>query len=142
MREGTGAKTMSQFSLLHLSEAVKVLIPQIIPLLPQKRCFKHEKSHDSLLVSLEILRLLHNSPYRKCWFRFVKIHFFPSLPSYTQIYLRLERLGNVLDPYQQHPQRLGQSGTVLAQLRHVLDRTASRGACPPHGPGRPLGPDR
>ena len=50
MRKRTDAKTLSQLSLLHLSKAVGVLIPQIVPLLPRKRCFKDEKSHDSLLI--------------------------------------------------------------------------------------------
>lgn len=84
-------------------EAVKQLQTHLQPLIPKKYCFPHEKASDDLLCALEVLRLLNKHPYRKSWFDFVRLNFFTVLPSYTQIYLRLERLGTAIEAYVQRP---------------------------------------
>ena len=52
---------------------------------------------------LEVLRVLHKHPYRSVWFTLILVNFYPDLPSYTQIYLRLERLGYLIESWHQVP---------------------------------------
>ena len=90
-----------------IKEAIQALIPRLIKLIPPKLHFEHEKSSDVELLALELLRLWNKQPYRKNWFVFMKLNFFPNLPSYTQIYHRIERLGEAIDAFQQTPQQVG-----------------------------------
>jgi len=99
---GQVSKPCPNLTLLPLLEAIQSLVALLEPHMPPKLLHPHEKVSDAVLVALEVLRVLHKHPYRSLWFTLVLLNFYPDLPSYTC---------------------LGQSGTLPAQLQHVLDRT-------------------
>lgn len=44
-----------------------------------------------------MVRVLHKAPYFSVWWSFVRVNFFPRLPSLTQACLRLARLARVVE---------------------------------------------
>ena len=89
---GQVSKPCPNLTLLPLVEAVQSLVTLLEPRLPSKLMHPHEKVSDAVLVALEVLCVLHKHPYRSVWFTFVLHNFYPDLPRYTQIYIRLEHL--------------------------------------------------
>ena len=98
------SKPCPNLTLLPLSEAVQSLVTLLKPRLPDKLMHPHEKVSDAVLVALEVLRVLHKHPYRSVWFTLILLNFYPNLPSYTQIYTRLERLGHLIETWHQAPE--------------------------------------
>ena len=86
------SKPCPSLTVLPLLEAVQTLVALLEPRMPHKLLHSHEKMSDVVLVALEVLRVLHKHPYRSVWFTLILCNFYPDLPSYTQIYTRLERL--------------------------------------------------
>ena len=101
---GQVSKPCPNLTLLPLSEAVQSLVTLLEPRLPDKLMHPHEKVSDAVLVALEVLRVLHKHPYRSVWFTLILLNFYPNLPSYTQIYTRLERLGHLIETWHQAPE--------------------------------------
>lgn len=101
---GQVSKPCPNLTVLPLSEAVQTLVALLEPRMPPKLIHPHEKISDVVLVALEVLRVLHKHPYRSVWFTLILLNFYPDLPSYTQIYTRLERLGHWIETWHQAPQ--------------------------------------
>ena len=101
---GQVSKPCPNLTLLPISEAVQSLVTLLEPRLPDKLMHPHEKVSDAVLVALEVLRVLHKHPYRSVWFTLILLNFYPNLPSYTQIYTRLERLGHLIETWHQAPE--------------------------------------
>ena len=101
------SKPCPNLTVLPLLEAVQTLVALLEPRLPPKLMHPHEKVSDAVLLALEVLRVLHKHPYRSVWFTLILVNFYPDLPSYTQIYLRLERLGHLIETWHQAPEPVG-----------------------------------
>ena len=101
---GQVSKPCPNLTVLPLVEAVQTLVVLLEPRLPAKLTHPHEKVSDAVLVALEVLRVLHKHPYRSVWFTLILLNFYPDLPSYTQIYTRLERLGGLIETWHQCPE--------------------------------------
>lgn len=85
------------FTVIPIPTALQRLSAWIAPHVPPKLIHRHEKVSDADLIALAVLRILHKAPYFSTWWSFVRVNFFPHLPSLTQACIRLARLAPVVE---------------------------------------------